>query len=156
MNITNISTNVQAILESSDVFAVVDEVKQVIPAPQEGESIQFDGYPAAFHYYENTESNPATVSQNRRVINYTVQIVIVTPDTVTSTEEFATAYSTIDTLIQKFDESRDLSIEGSLPRACDIMRPVPGELTRVSTNLGDGLMATIRLACEADIKFRNS
>lgn len=147
MTITEISRNVQALLVESGLFV------DVIPAPQEGDTLIFTGYPSAFHYYEYDEGNTATVSQNRDSINYTVQIVMHSDETVTKVQEFAEAYELIDESKQMFTKSRDLTTL-EYPRACDILRPVPGALSRVSTDLGDGLMATIRLTCEADVAFR--
>lgn len=152
MNITNISNNVQAILSAMDKF--VDVIASPPEEYDEDQPLKFTGYPSAMHYYENTDSSPATVTQNRRVIFYTVQIVMVIPSNanLTPAQKMLKAYAIIDDVIQKFDESRDLSTD-TLPRACDIMRPVPGDLERISTTDGQGLMMTIRLACEADIAF---
>lgn len=143
MTIRQIKTNVQEILENTDTFV------DVLAAPQEGETLQFNGYPSAFHYYENTDPSVSTITQNRREIQYTVNIVMVRPGD-EAESEFDAAYELIDSILQTFDASVNLKV-GDQPRACDILRPVPGELARVQTNDGLGLMATIRLTCAADV-----
>lgn len=151
MTITHIKNNVQALLEETGRF------RNVIAGPQDGEVV-FTGYPSASHYYESTENNYATVSQNRRVIVYVIQMYVVTNEDIET--EFDEAYDLMDEIIQMLDETIDLSeglgnsTDPVLTRACDIMRPVPGEFRRVPTNLGDGLELTIRLYCEADVAFR--
>lgn len=148
MTITNISTNVQTLLEDLDWLVTV------LPHPPEKDD-QFAGYPSVAHYYSSTENNYATVSQNRRVIEYIVELYLVTPMTTEPADEFSQMYNHADNLIQMFDESIDLSSTSlGLPKACDIMRPVPGSLERITTNEGTGLMMTIRLVCEADVNFR--
>ncbi len=149
MNISLISTNVQALLVATNKFVTV------LPHPPT-EDVNFAGYPAAAHYYVDAESNYATVSQNRRVLEYIVELYLVTNDETTPTTEFTEAYALIDSIMQTFDESIDLSSTTlSLSPACDIMRPTPSELTRITTNEGTGLMMVIRLFCEADVAFRS-
>lgn len=149
MKIVNISDNVQALLEHSDLFATV------LPAPQEGDTVVFGGYPSVSHYYDGTASDFATSTQNRRAITHTVEIFLVTPDSVSIVQEFRQAYEMTDKVLDIFDKSINLSSsELNLKRACDILRPVPAKPMRVSTNHGDGLMVTIDLVCEADISYR--
>ena len=63
----------------------------------------------------------------------------------------------MDDLMDLFDHSIDLSSSTiPLSPACDIMRPTPSVLERVTTPEGEGFRAEIRLFCEADITFRNS
>lgn len=147
MNITGISTNVQALLEASDLFV------DVLPAPQEGEEVKFTGYPSVSHYYNGTASDFATNTQNRRAITHTVELFLLTPDTVSIEDQFAAAYTMTDQVLNIFDQSIDLHTD-TLPRACDILRPVPADMLRVTTNQGEGLMVTINLICEADISYR--
>lgn len=151
MTISGIKDNVQALLVASDYFVDVQ------PAPQKGDEYSFSGYPSVSHYYADTQSDFATVSQNRRVIEYVVEIILVTDQETDVETEFAEAYDLIDNVMQLFDETIDLSSSSlSLSRACDIMRPAPGELLPAMTNKGEGLLMTIRLFCEADTRFRNS
>lgn len=148
MTITGISTNVQAIISS--LSWVVD----CLPQEPEGEG-DFSGYPSVCHYYTDTESNYATVSQNRRVIEYIVELYLITPSGTSSATELSEMYTHIDNLVQTLDESIDLSDTGlGLSPACDIMRPVPGTLERIKIKDGTGRMMTIRLFCEADVSFR--
>lgn len=152
MTINGIKTNVQALLVGSGLFSA----NSVQPAPQEGDSVLFDSYPAVSHYYHATTSDFATVSQNRRVIEYYVEIYLVTSET-DSRVEFQKMYDLSDAVIQLFDNSRDLSSTSlGLTRACDIARPAGGEIMRVNTNDGVGLMMTIRLYCESDVAFNGS
>jgi hypothetical protein len=144
MTITGIKDNVQALLDNMGDFVTV------LPCPPT-ETDNFSGYPAASHYYENTDPQYATVSQNRRAIQYLVELYIVPDKETTEATLFGEAYELIDKTIQMFDESRDLSNVGlSLPRACDMLRAAPSSLERISTAEGDGLMMTIRLTCEGD------
>lgn len=148
MTIQGIKTNVQVLLENTNEFVTV------LPHPPSQEA-DFNGYPSAAHYYSDTENNYATVSQNRRVIEYVVELYLVTNEETSLATEFTEAYDLIDRIIQMFDESIDLSNSAlGLARACDNVRPAPGELQRIDTKEGTGLMMTIRLFCEADISFR--
>lgn len=147
MTVQQISTNVQKILEDSDLFVNVEA------APQEGDTIHFEGYPSAFHYYSATQPQVSNITQHKRTINYTVQAVVVVPDGTSSVDEFKAAYSLVDSLIQLFDQSQNLKV-ADLPRACDILSPTPGEMSRVDTNDGVGLLVTINLSCTADVTFR--
>lgn len=148
MTITKIKDNVQALLTATDSFVTV------LPAAPTSDA-SFAGYPASSHYYSDTQSDFATVSQNRRVIEYIVELYIVGDKSTTEAEKLSEAYALIDSIIHLFDVSMDLS-DGDIPltRACDIMRPSPGELVRVSTSEGEGYMMTVRLYCEADVTFR--
>lgn len=149
MTIKGIRDNVQALLTASDYFV------SVIPAPQKGEAYNFTGYPSVSHYYRDTQSDYATVSQNRRVIEYVIEMVLVVNKATDVVTEFDEAYTLVDDVIQLLDESIDLSSAAlSLTRACDIMRPAPGELLPTQTNKGEGLVMTIRLFCEADVRFK--
>lgn len=145
MTITQIATNVQALLLSSNYFATV----LAYPPNSAGE---FAGYPSASHYYVNTANDPATVSQNRRVVEYHVEIWLPFDKVKT---DFSPMYAQMDNVIQLFDQSIDLSSQSlSLSPACDILRPAPGGLERVTVNEGDFLIGTVRLFCEADVMFR--
>jgi len=151
MSITKIKDNVQALLTATDYFVTV------LPAAP-SQQADFAGYPSACHYYIDTASDYATVSQNRRVIEYIVEMYLVTPTTVTLSDQFAQAYKLLDDVIDMFDHTIDLS-EGlgttlGLTRACEVMRPAPGTMTRVTINDGPGLMLEIRLFCEIDKSFR--
>lgn len=142
MTISGISSAVQAILVATDEFSTV-----LNHAPTSDEN--FDGYPAVFHYYNSAESNFATVSQNRRIIEYVVEVWIQSV-AATESEKYLEAYTLMDTLMDVFDQAIDLN------NACDIMRPTPSNLERVALTEGEGFRAEIRLFCEADITFRDS
>lgn len=156
MTITGISTNVQALLtamETSPGFSTFSTVLAGAPTKLS----DFVGYPAACHYYQDAESQYATVSQNRRVIEYVVELYLVTNSTTPVATELQQAYSLSDSVMDMFDKSIDLSSTTlSLTRACDIMRPTPSTLERIETKEGRGLMMTVKLYCEADITFRNN
>lgn len=161
MTITGIKDNVQALLEALTWTTADGEISlnTVLPHPPSQES-DFAGYPAAAHYYVDAEGNYATVSQNRRVLQYVVELYLVTNGETDIETELNEAYALTDAVMQMFDESIDLSeglgktLTPALTRACDIMRPVQGPLERVTTNTGEGLLMTIRLFCEADVRFR--
>lgn len=150
MTIQGISTNVNALLASTNKF---DCILSGYPTNES----DVTSYPAAIHYYADGEAQYATVSQNRRVYEYMVDIILVVPTTVSASTQFSQAYALIDEVINLFDQSIDLSSSTlSLSRACDIMRPAPGSLEPIETDTGKGLKMTIRLFCEADITFRSS
>ena len=143
MTIAGVSAAVQEILESVDApVAFVD-----IQAAPESSDQHFNGYPSATHFYVNTENNYATVTQNRRVIQYNVYVYMVS-NAKTEAQKWASGYAFVDSVIQKFDESIDLN------GACDIMRPAPGRMSKESLTNGEGLVAEIILYCEADVTFR--
>lgn len=149
MTIQGISDNVQALLVDTGKFVTVLDWE-----PEK--TSDFAGYPAASHYYVDTENDYATVSQNRRVIEYLVQIVLMGDEDTTPSDLKTQMYGLMDDIVQMFDETRDLSSSSpSLARACDIMRPAPGNLTKIVTNEGAGLLGEIRLYCEKDVTFRN-
>lgn len=151
MKILNISNNVQALLEHSDLFVEVE------PAPQDEEStqVEFEGYPSVSHYFSGATSEIATTSQNRRALTHTIEVFVVSAKLVSRAEQLQKVYDITDKVMDIFDKSRDLSsAELNLPRACDLLRPAPAEPMRVSTNHGDGWMVTINLVCEADISNR--
>lgn len=148
MNITDISTNVQALLENTDDFVTI------LAHPPKDDT-DFAGFPAVCHYYSTAESNFATVSQNRRVYEYVVELYLQTDASTTPTTEYREAYALTDATMQMFDETIDLSSTAlGLTRACDIMRPTPSELLPVQTNQGVALQMRLRLYCEADVSFR--
>ena len=144
MTIVGISDAVQTILNGLTDPDFVD----VIAAP-ESENSKFSGYPSARHFYIGTESSYATVTQNRRVIQHTVFVYLLFVGK-TEAEKWRNATGTLDKVIQKFDESIDLN------GACDIMRPAPGQLSKIDTQAGEGLIAEINLFCESDMTFRNA
>lgn len=148
MTITGLKTNIQALLDGMTDPNFVN----VIAHPQDDES-QFSGFPSVTHFYSNTISDYATVSQNRRVHQWSIYIYIVTPED--QGDIYTRAYDIVDRVVQMFDESIDLADSDlSLAKACDILRPVPGELGKFSTEQGEGLIAEINLYCEADVAFR--
>lgn len=147
MTIQGIKTNVQALLEDSDYFV------DVTAAPQDG-TVKFTGYPSVSHYYNNTENDFATVSQNRRVITYDVMMYLVTPEGTNIETEFSQAYTLLDNVVALFDATKDLSDSSlGLSPACDIMRPATGSIMRVDTSEGTGLELNVRLYCETDVAF---
>jgi hypothetical protein len=153
MTINGIKSNVQALLEETDYFV------SVLPhAPKEDTT--FNGFPSVCHYYDNTDPDYATVSQNRRVIQYTIELYFNDTTGTDPVQQYDEIYATVDDTIQMLDESVDLSeglgktITPNLPHVCDFMRPAPGELVPVITPEGTALMCTIRLFCGADVSFR--
>lgn len=144
MTIIGVSGAVQTLLNGlSDPDFV-----NVIPAP-ESEDSKFTGYPSARHFYQGTEPSYATVTQNRRVIEHSVFIYLLYVGK-TEEEKWANATDKLDKVIQAFDESVDLN------GACDIMRPTPGRLSKVSVANGEALVAELTLYCEADLTFRDA
>lgn len=157
MTIKKISQNIQSLLESLKGESNENVFVTVLSSPPESEN-SFNGYPAASHYYVNTDPTYATVSQNRRIIEYLVEIYVVS-DKATKMEDLLVdeLYPLADRVIQMFDESIDLSNSSlGLTKACDIMRPAPADITRIATEEGDGWQINVRLFCEADITFRNT
>jgi hypothetical protein len=140
MTITGIRDNVQTLLEATDEFVTILKAP-----PREGGDLE--GYPAAIHYYNGTENDYATVSQNRRVINYAVDIIL-KADTATSAEtELGEMYALADSIIQMFDTSNRLNA------ACDFLHPAPGDLERIQIGEGVGLKFTVNLYCRRDISI---
>ena len=157
MTIKKISENVGVLLQNLKNLDNITDFVTVLPAPPDKEA-DFAGYPSASHYYGNTQSDYATVSQNRRVIEYIVELYIIgNKNTVLSDLLQNEAYPLLDRVIQMFDQSVDLSNTGlGLTRACELMRPTPGTIERIETNEGKGWSMQISLFCEADITFRDS
>lgn len=152
MTIAGISANVDALLKSMTNF---DSASVLNHAPDDNET--FGSYPAVAHYYTGTDPSYATVSQNRRVVDYIVEVYLIPDKATDGSTVFNDMYALVDDVLNKFDKSQDLSDSVTpLTRACDIMRPAPAQLERVETNEGVGLMCTIHLYCEADITFTNS
>lgn len=146
MTITGIRDNVQALLVNMGEFV------DVIPHPEDDDH-QFNGYPSVTHFYEESENNYATVSQNRRVNRYTVYIYVKPGD---NEDAYERGEELMDKVIQMFDESIDLSSTAlNLGRACDIMRPSPGAMTKDQTSAGEQVICEITLYCESDMTFRN-
>jgi hypothetical protein len=140
MTIAGISTAVHTILEDSNKFVTVLD-----HAPEQEND--FEGYPSVSHYYQGTQADYATVSQNRRLVEYTIELYLVTNASDNSTQ-LSEMYTLADEVIDLFDKSIDIN------DACDLMRPAPGQLYRRSTKEGMGYAFTIQLFCESDIAFR--
>lgn len=162
MTVQGIANNVQAILEASNIFATV------VPAPPEMtaygvdvngnplEKIVFNGYPSVAHYYNGHQNEYATVKDNRRIIPYVVDIVLVTPSTMNNINRHKAINKMADDITALFDSTYDLSSTAlGLSKACDQLRPAGAELSRVMTSDGDGILLTFTLYCMADIQFRN-
>lgn len=143
MTITGIKDAVQALLAGTDDFV------SVLPHPPK-EDTTFGGFPSVCHYYSDSDTSVATVMENKRILEYVVELYLKVPATKTATEEFAEAVGLIDTVMQLFDTSNDLN------NACDFLHPTPGRLERVTTAEGDALIMTFTLFCESDVTFTNS
>lgn len=144
MTLNGIRTNVQALLVDNDSFVTV------LDAPPTGED-DFAGFPAAAHYMSDINSEYATVSQNRRTVEWNVELYLVTPSSVSASNQFQQMYTLVDAIIQMFDVTRDLSSTSlSLSPACMNLRAVPSRLERIDTKEGKGLMCTVSLFCEDD------
>lgn len=143
MTIINIRDEIQTYLETIKTNGDAP-LKDILKAPSSQES-DFTGFPSVSHFYTNMENDYATVSQNRRVIEWTVLVYHF--NTSSLSDGYGEIYGYMDTLIQKFDETQDLN------GACAELKPVPGSLEAASTDRGHYLVGEIRLMCEDDINI---
>lgn len=143
MTIKNLKTEIQSYLEQIKSDGDVP-LKDILTAPAD-QNTDFSGFPSVSHMYTNMESDYATVSQNRRVVEWTLLVYHLS--TTSLTDGYDDIYGYMDTLIQKFDETQDLN------GACVELRPVPGSLDAASTDRGHQLVGEIRLMCEDDVNI---
>lgn len=139
------SSAIKTLLEAVEVDSVA-VFQQVLEAPPESADV-FTGYPSAYFVYDTYESDYSTNEENRRLTVWSIYIYSYTKS-LDAEAHFAKMYKIIDATIQKLDESYDLD------GACDFVTPVPGELDRVDTETGVGLLANIRLRCWSDVDVR--
>jgi len=155
MTVKNISNNVQALLSDMKNASNTGLFVTVQPSPEKDNQI-FAGFPSATHFYHDTENGYATVSQNRRVLEYHVYFYVISNED--EDVKWTRTTDMMDAIVDMFDHSIDLSSAAlSLPPACDIMRPAGGRITKTTgTAYGEGLVGEVILYCEADITFRDA
>lgn len=114
----------------------------VLPQPPDSAD-DFGGFPSCAYFYQNTDSDYATVSENRRDYYFELYLYGIYQSK-TLRDQYVLMYKQIDAVIQALDTSGDLGIN-------DIMlRPVPGEIVRITSERGDGLRGHIRIRCSTD------
>lgn len=114
----------------------------VLPQPPDSAD-DFTGFPSAAFYYSGTDSDYATVSENRRDYMFDIYLYGIYENK-TLRAQYQLMYKQIDKVIDALDNSGDLSIN-------DIMvRPAPAEVVRITSERGDGLRGHIRLRCSTD------
>lgn len=143
--IEQISNALKPVLEAIEVDGDVLFVPaDVIPhPPTNDQGNDFSAFPAVSYYYDGNDSDYATVSANRRDLVFAMYIYCIWAKKPLS-DQYAAAYKIIDAVIDALDKSDDLGIS-------DVMlRPAPGELRRIATDRGTGLMCHIRLVAAYD------
>lgn len=125
-------------LEGDDLFVTV------LPHPATKEDgSDFAGFPSVSYYYETTDSDYSTVSENRRDLYFGIYIYGIWQD-MELPDQYTNMYKMVDAVLDALDESEDLGINAIM------LRPVPGEFRRIATERGEGLLARIRLRCSYD------
>lgn len=143
--IEQISTALGPILEAIEINGEQAFAGNVLPhPPTDPNGSDFSGFPAISYYYETTESDYATVTENRRDYNFAIYVYGIWQDKPLP-DQYAAMYKMVDAVLDTLDQSNDLGINEIM------LRPVPGEFRRVSTDRGQGLMARIRLVCSTDV-----
>jgi hypothetical protein len=143
--IEDISNALKPVLEAVEVdgdtiFAQAD----VIPhPPTNDQGADFSAFPAVSYFYDGTESDYSTVTENRRDVVFALYIYCIW-EAKALAEQYPAAYKVVDAVIDALDMSNDLGIDAVM------LRPVPGEMRRVSTDRGTGLMCHIRLVASYD------
>lgn len=141
--IEDISTALQTVLagiqhEGESLFA------DVIPhPPTDDQGNDFSGFPSASHFYDGTDSDYSTVTENRRDVVFAIYIYAIWQDKPLA-DQYSLAHKYMDLVLDALDQSEDLGISNL------ILRPVPGELRRVATDRGTGLMSYVRLVASYD------
>jgi hypothetical protein len=114
----------------------------VLPQPPDSAD-DFAGFPSCAYFYQNTDSDYSTVSENRRDYFFEIYLYGIY-STKTLRQQYVLMYKQIDKVIDALDKSNDLNIN-------DIMvRPTPAEIVRITSERGDGLRGHIRIKCSTD------
>lgn len=141
--IEDISAALTPILEAIQLDSEGLFVDVIPHPPTNDQGNDFAGFPSASHFYEGTDSDYATVDDNRRNIVFGIYIYAIWQEK-SLADQYALAHKYMDLVLDALDKSDDLGIN-------DIMlRPAPGELRRVSIDRGTGLMGHIRLVAAYD------
>lgn len=141
--IEDISQALQTILPTVQVDGE-DLFVDVIPhPPTDDQGNDFAGFPSASHFYDGSDADYATVQDNRRDYIFSLYIYAIWQDKPLA-DQYALAHKYMDAVVDRLDMSDDLGISQLM------LRPVPGELRRVQTDRGTGLMGYIRLVCSYD------
>ncbi len=141
--IEDISTALDTILPTVEVDGESLFVDVIPHPPTDDQGNDFNGFPSAAHFYDGTDSDYSTVTENRRDIVFAVWIYAIWQDKPLA-DQYALAHKYMDAVLDKLDQSGDLGINDLM------LRPAPGELRRVSTDRGTGLVSYIRLVCSYD------
>ena len=141
--IEQISTALTAVLaaiqyEGDSLFV------DVLPhPPTDDQGNDFAGFPSVTHFYDGTQSDYATVTENRRDVIFAIYVYGIWQDKPLA-DQYVLAHRYMDAIIDALDQSEDLGIDQLM------LRPVPAELRRVATDRGTGIMGHIRLVASYD------
>lgn len=114
----------------------------VLPQPPDSAD-DFSGFPSCAYFYQNTDSDYSTVSENRRDYFFEIYLYGIYADK-SLRDQYTLMYKQVDKVIDALDKSDDLGIN-------DIMlRPVPAEIVRITSERGDGLRGHVRIKCSTD------
>lgn len=131
----------QAITLDGDTLFETENV--IAHPPTDDQGTDFTGFPAAAYFYDGTDSDYSTVTQNRRDFHFDIWVYGIWQAKPLA-EQYNIMYGYLDALLDALDKSGDLGIN-------DVMlRPVPAELRRVTLDRGTGLMGHVRLAVAYD------
>lgn len=106
----------------------------------------FGGFPSAAYHYSMTDSDYATVAENRRDYFFDIYMYAIYEGK-TLREQYEIMYKIMDLVMSAIDGSDDLGLSAFM------IRPTPSEMVRVTSERGDGLRAHIRLKCSVDIDY---
>lgn len=126
-----------------DGETLFDSQNVIAHPPTDDQGGDFAGFPACAYYYDGTDSDYSTVNANRRDYIFDIWVYGIWASKPLA-DQYNVMYGYIDALLDALDRSDDLGIDEIM------VRPVPGELRRVTLDRGTGLMAHIRLVCAYD------
>lgn len=141
--ITDISSALTTVLTAVQLDSEALFVDVLPHPPTDDQGNDFVGYPSVSHFYDGTQSDYATVTANRRDVIFSIYIYGIWQDKKLAAQ-YALAHRYMDAVLDALDKSDDLGINQLM------LRPVPGELRRVATDRGTGLMGHINLVASYD------
>ena len=143
--IEDISNALDPVLKAVEVDGdIIFAPADVIPhPPTNDQGNDFSAFPAVSYFYDGTDSDYSTVTENRRDVVFAIYVYMIWQDKDLS-EQYPAAYKVVDAVIDALDMSNDLGIDAVQ------LRPIPGEMRRVQTDRGTGLMCHIRMIASYD------
>lgn len=141
--INDISTALMPVLSAIEVDGDTLFADVIAHPPTNDQGNDFAGFPAISYFYDGTDSDYATVTANRRDVIFAIFIYGIWENKPVA-EQYPAMYTIVDAVLDALDKSDDLGISSVM------LRPVPGEMRRVATDRGSGLMCHIRMVASYD------